>query len=151
MIFMLDLYCFQSLTFEMQTPCTLVPFRCDHWSSLKCFCLNLTKEMFPHGLHSVLLSLKVSPALTPRSLFQGLGGGGDHQPGELLLQTKEAQHDFVQPRLGDKGKSRSEKVFQARLKALCGKGQRAAMHRHDLDHHPLVQRPRQLQHRHHQL
>ena len=67
MKFTLDLYCFQSLTFEMQTPCTLVPFRCDHWSSLKCFCLNLTKEMFPHGLHSVLLSLKVSPALTGSS------------------------------------------------------------------------------------
>ena len=89
--------------------------------------------------------------LNPCSLFQGLGRGGDHKPGELLLQAKETQHDLVQPRIGDKGKSRSEKVFQARLKALCGTGQRAAMHRHDPDHHPLVQRPRQLQHRHHQL
>lgn len=43
-----------------QTESTIGLTRCDNFSALKCFCLQLTKDIFPHGLQSVLLTLKVS-------------------------------------------------------------------------------------------
>ena len=57
-----DNYTTEKYTAEEETPSmnftegSVLPLtRCDSFSSLKCFCLRLTKSMFPHGIQQVQL------------------------------------------------------------------------------------------------
>ena len=70
--------------------------------------------MIENPLTTILHPLSPTPPST------GLSGGGHHHPGELLLQTKKAEHHLVHSRISTEGKSGPEKVLQIRFNGMFG-------------------------------